>query len=204
MNKRKNGSHLILNFLLIMFFTVVCFAENSNSKDHISHKSTMINDEIYNAVTKQDSDKKMMPHGMMGHGMMNNMMKGNKINPNNSTSVDTANTWAAPSSADKLKNPLAGIEKVSEETKKNFNQDCVTCHGNEGKGDGPTSNLLEIPPADLTSAKVQKQSDGAIFWKITTGKGYMPSFKKTFKDKQRWEMVNYIRLLGKNKGDDKK
>lgn len=28
---------------------------------------------------------------------------------------------------------------------------CATCHGKEGKGDGPAASALKVPPADLTT-----------------------------------------------------
>jgi mono/diheme cytochrome c family protein len=42
---------------------------------------------------------------------------------------------------------------------------------------------------------VQQQSDGALFYKITEGRGPMPSFKTTLTEQQRWDVVNHIRTL---------
>jgi mono/diheme cytochrome c family protein len=28
---------------------------------------------------------------------------------------------------------------------------CATCHGSDGRGDGPAANALKVPPADLTT-----------------------------------------------------
>src|SRR5204863_3973098 len=41
---------------------------------------------------------------------------------------------------------------------------------------------------------VQKQTDGEIFWKISNGRGAMPPWKH-LPEKDRWEIVNYIRTL---------
>src|ERR1019366_1287418 len=46
---------------------------------------------------------------------------------------------------------------------------------------------------------VQKQTDGALHWMITEGHTPMPTFKTSLTDNQRWELVNYIRTLAKNK-----
>jgi len=35
---------------------------------------------------------------------------------------------------------------------------CATCHGKEGKGDGPVASALKVPPADLTT--LSKRNDG--------------------------------------------
>ena len=50
--------------------------------------------------------------------------------------------------------------------------------------------------ADLNLPVVQRQSDGAFFWKITNGnaKRGMPSFSK-IPELQRWQIVLYIRTL---------
>jgi mono/diheme cytochrome c family protein len=48
--------------------------------------------------------------------------------------------------------------------------------------------------ADWTSKKVQVESDGEIFWKISTGRGAMPSWKH-LPEAERWALVRYIRSL---------
>ncbi len=115
----------------------------------------------------------------------------NNINP------QSQNPWIAPKSADKEKNPLKGNASAVKEGKKLFTTYCVACHGDKGDGNGAAAAALNPKPKDLTSKEVQKQSDGAIFWKITTGNPPMLSFKTTLTDKQRWELVNYIREIKK-------
>jgi mono/diheme cytochrome c family protein len=110
--------------------------------------------------------------------------------------------WTAPKDADNVKNPLAGNASVIVEAKKLYVANCGPCHGEKGKGDGPAAQGLNPKPADHTSAGVQGQTDGAIFWKLTEGRTPMPGYKKIFSDQQRWELVNFIRTLakgGKNK-----
>jgi len=105
--------------------------------------------------------------------------------------------WKAPKSADELKNPFKNQKSSLSDGKMLFDQNCVSCHGDEGLGNGPASLSLNPKPANLTSKDVQKQSDGAIFWKITNGRGMMVSWKFTLSEKQRWYLVNYIRELAK-------
>lgn len=106
-------------------------------------------------------------------------------------------TWKAPKSADKLKNPLEGKSEAAKDGKNLFQIYCVTCHGDKGKGNGPSAAGLNPKPANLTIKQIQEQSDGALFWKITTGKPPMVSWKYTLSKKQRWELVDYIRQLAK-------
>ncbi|HEY7364186.1 MAG TPA: cytochrome c [Methylomirabilota bacterium] len=99
--------------------------------------------------------------------------------------------WKAPAEAKALKNTVKGVGNA----KKNIETNCVPCHGPGGKGDGPAAAALPPPkPADWTSAKIQKEADGELFWKISNGRGAMPPWKH-LPEKDRWEIVNYIRTL---------
>jgi len=106
--------------------------------------------------------------------------------------------WKAPADAKNVKNPQAAKKsdpKVLGDAKKVVEQNCVTCHGPNGKGDGPAAAALPPPkPADWTSSRVASETDGEIFWKISNGRGAMPPWKH-LPEQQRWELVNYIRSL---------
>jgi mono/diheme cytochrome c family protein len=106
-------------------------------------------------------------------------------------------SWVAPKTADDVKNPFKGNESTLQDAKKLYVKSCLSCHGSEGAGDGSQSTTLNPKPANLKNKTVQEQTDGAIFWKISNGKGQMVSWKFTLSDKQRWYLVNYIRELGK-------
>src|SRR5262245_47128826 len=77
--------------------------------------------------------------------------------------------WKAPADAKNVKNPTAAKKsdpKLLADAKKLAEQNCVTCHGPGGKGDGPAAAALPPPkPADWTSARVAGETDGEIFWK---------------------------------------
>ncbi len=106
--------------------------------------------------------------------------------------------WVAPSKYDTLKNPLKGNEESLKKGKKLYGQQCATCHGIKGKGDGVAGAALTPHPANFTSSKVQSQSDGAIFWKISSGRPPMAAYKDILTSEQRWQLVNYIRTFKKN------
>lgn len=99
--------------------------------------------------------------------------------------------WVAPAKEAARRNPLAGRPELAAGGQKVFNRGCAVCHGDE-------AHRAATKAHDLGSAAVQAQSDGALFWKITNGnarKG-MPSWSST-PEPQRWQLVLYIRSLGK-------
>lgn len=103
--------------------------------------------------------------------------------------------WVAPASADTLTNPVKNNPTAITEGKKLYDKYCWTCHGLNGKGDGPGAKNLNPKPADHTSAEVQDQSDGALYWKISKGRGSMAPYERTLNKTQRWQLVSYIRSL---------
>jgi mono/diheme cytochrome c family protein len=113
--------------------------------------------------------------------------------------VQDATKWVAPASADKTVNPVGINDQSIAAGKILFAKNCEQCHGKKGRGDGPKSAELEKQVGDLTAPDFVKQSDGAIFWKITQGRKPMPTFKKDLTDNQRWQLVAYVRELGKAK-----
>jgi len=102
--------------------------------------------------------------------------------------------WKAdPKCVTGAKNSVKGVGGA----KKTVETNCVTCHGASGKGDGAAAAALPPPkPADWTSPKVQAESDPVLFCKISDGRGAMPPWKH-LPEKDRWELVNYIRTLKK-------
>jgi mono/diheme cytochrome c family protein len=106
-----------------------------------------------------------------------------------------AQKFNAPASADTMHNPFKNAASAAMDGKKVYTQYCVVCHGEKGKGDGAAVAGLSKKPADHTSVAFQKQSDGAIYWKIANGNSPMPAFKATLKPKQIWQLVNYARTL---------
>ena len=103
--------------------------------------------------------------------------------------------WVAPPDANNLKNPLAGNTAVLKDAKTLYTSMCAPCHGDKGRGDGPAAMALNPRPADHSSATIQSETDGSLFWKMTTGKGAMQSYKTQLTEQQRWSLVNYIRTL---------
>ncbi|NOY51036.1 MAG: cytochrome c [Chlorobi bacterium] len=109
-----------------------------------------------------------------------------------------AGQWVAPEDASKVTNPYAGDEQVTKDGETLFTQLCLVCHGKKGKGDGIGGMSLNPRPSNFTKSAVQDQSDGALYWKITTGRPPMAAYETVLNDKQRWSLVNYIRKFKKD------
>jgi mono/diheme cytochrome c family protein len=94
--------------------------------------------------------------------------------------------WMAPSNAAAKQNPLANRPDAAAGGAKLFQDRCAMCHGADARG-------TEDAP-DLLQSDVQAQSDGALFWKISTGnsRSGMPSFSY-LPELQRWQLVLYLR-----------
>ena len=105
--------------------------------------------------------------------------------------------WSAPAAEAQKKNPVAATESSLAAGRKIYSKTCVMCHGKTGDADGPAVIELNIHPAKLSDPKLATESDGSLFWKITTGKKPMPAFGKRFSETDRWHLVNYIRTLPK-------
>jgi mono/diheme cytochrome c family protein len=104
--------------------------------------------------------------------------------------------WVAPRRKARAKNPVAVSKESIAAGKLLFQNGCVSCHGDAGKGDGAAAAFLTVHPPDLTSAKAAKESDGALYWKISSGRSPMPSFEAIYTPEQRWQIINYVRTLG--------
>ena len=117
----------------------------------------------------------------------------------NSSNAQSSN-WIAPEHSNSLKNPFVGNESDTADGKKIFEQMCVLCHGVQGKGNGAAGLTLERKPANFLALKnIANETDGEIFWKITVGKPPMSSYDELLTEDQRWQLVNYIRVLNKKK-----
>jgi mono/diheme cytochrome c family protein len=112
-------------------------------------------------------------------------------------SFSFSDPWKAPAAAKNISNPLTNNSDATAEGKKLYTNMCVVCHGNKGRGDGIAGMTLKPKPSNLTQSLVQDQTDGEIFWKITEGRAPMASYKEILSQEQRWQLVNYLRLLKK-------
>ncbi|MBI2891542.1 MAG: c-type cytochrome [Nitrospirae bacterium] len=79
-----------------------------------------------------------------------------------------------------------------------FAELCVTCHGPEGNGQGPAAADLPRRPADLTDPMwIVMETDQDWYDVITYGRRpVMPPWKDHLSDRDRWDLVAFLRTLG--------
>ena len=106
--------------------------------------------------------------------------------------------WAVPEKNAKMANPVKADAETIKVGKEVWTKHCVSCHGKTGAGDGSKAAQLETAMEDISTAAVQGQSDGELFYKISEGRDEMPSFKKKISDtEEMWSVVNFMRTLKK-------
>jgi mono/diheme cytochrome c family protein len=98
--------------------------------------------------------------------------------------------WIAPQEAKKMKSPIKATQASIQKGKEIYEKKCALCHGIEGDGNGPTSVGLNPKPTNFKGGHREKMTDGEHFWKITTGRGPMPSFEKDLTVEERWHVIN--------------
>lgn len=102
-----------------------------------------------------------------------------------------AQGWDVPADK-KAKNSYIKFDgATSKEGEAIYTKNCLSCHGNPGKGNSLKS-LKPIPP-DVSSVTTQKLTDGELFYILNTGRVLMPSFKNVLSENDRWKVISYIR-----------
>jgi len=74
-----------------------------------------------------------------------------------------------------------------------YARQCVACHGARGKGDGPTARKTNVEMPDLTSPDTADDTDQAFFNVVTKGSKPMPAFRDRLGERERWDVVHYVR-----------
>ena len=112
------------------------------------------------------------------------------------TVVNTARNWSATSAARSLKNPVPPTAEAIAAAKLDYAEHCRSCHGEKGDGKGEKAPELSVAPGDFTNARTMSgRTDGELFWQITRGRLPMPAFEDKLTDRERWQLVDYIRTF---------
>ena len=100
-------------------------------------------------------------------------------------SANSVAHWPVPATKTTKLNPVSATSDSTDEGEHIYKERCTGCHG--------PITIVGSQPRDLSSDRVQRQSDGALFWKIRQGKRDMPGFKHQLNRRQVWHVINYMR-----------
>jgi mono/diheme cytochrome c family protein len=79
--------------------------------------------------------------------------------------------------------------------KATFEENCTFCHGDDGTGKTPPG--MALGAHDLTSSEVKKKTDSELMETIIHGRNKMPPFGDKLDTNQVYDLILYIRTLGK-------
>jgi len=96
------------------------------------------------------------------------------------------------------RNPYSSEQSVIEDGRVLYQENCASCHGVEGTGDGEVANSLSPSPALLAYMIHQPMSvDEYMLWSIAEGgesfETDMPAFKDTLSTDEIWKIITYMR-----------
>ena len=81
-----------------------------------------------------------------------------------------------------------------------YAENCVPCHGPQGKGDGVLAKTFPKPPVDmLTEPHTAKHTAGDFFSWLTSGipGTPMPVFGMKLSEEERWDIVNFLHAMSR-------
>jgi len=111
------------------------------------------------------------------------------------STISFAQEWVVPESDKAKANPIEiNLENVNAGSEI-FKANCQSCHGEPGMNNGLA--LTPIPP-DVTSAKMQANTEGGLFYKITKGRGAMPAFT-ALQVNDIWKVSGFIKSFSSEK-----
>ena len=106
-------------------------------------------------------------------------------------------SWRAPAWADSLKSPYIVEPLTLPQGEELFIHYCQSCHGDNGAGRGATDKLLGLKASIDYEKRMNQQTDGALFWKLSEGKENWHSYKEMLTEEQRWQLIAYLRDIAK-------
>ena len=102
-----------------------------------------------------------------------------------------------------LPNPVPADLASLERGEVLFNRICAVCHGPAGVG--AQANMIEYIPLliayNLSGPVVAGYTDGFIYGIMRVGRGLMPPYGHQISHFDRWNIVNYIRVLQRQAGN---
>jgi mono/diheme cytochrome c family protein len=98
--------------------------------------------------------------------------------------------WVVPDDRKGRLSTFPFIDETRKEGEWFYRINCQSCHGDPGE-----NNYIALvpPPGYPATEKIQRNSDGEIFYKLSVGRGQMPSFRSVLTTGEIWKVVSYLR-----------
>lgn len=131
--------------------------------------------------------KELWGPGRMPKGMMTRLLR-------HTTYVN----YGVPAEYDGAKSTEAASPETTAAGARLYAQNCASCHGKDGLGDGDAENALSPSPALLAYMIRRPISvDEYLLWAISDGgaqfQSQMPAFKDKLKRDEIWQVIAYMR-----------
>lgn len=98
-----------------------------------------------------------------------------------------------PADKEQTGNPIASSSQSIAIGRTFYVQNCQSCHGINGRGDGPQAPTLPVAPADFR-VHIPYHQDEFFFRVMTNGLGnIMPSFGERLTEDERWNILNFLK-----------
>lgn len=95
-------------------------------------------------------------------------------------------------------NPLPATVDNIDAGKRIWTRECAVCHGDAARGEGIYRQGIEpVPPSFNDTGTYNDYTDADYFWRISEGVPWtaMPTWKAVYSERERWELVTYIRTM---------
>jgi len=133
-------------------------------------------------------------HGMMGGWPMGHGWHGSGPMPRHHVAM----MWGIPEPYTSMTNPLPRTQATLDKGATVYAENCLSCHGKEGLGDGEAGRSLSPPPGNLAwlSDMPMSQWDAFMYWTIAEGGAQfgtaMPAFRGSLSKEEIWEVTAYV------------
>lgn len=184
MKRRYRIVFVILGFMALAaipfftFYPASAAAQSSNQGAQPDHR------DMWNPYWAQ---RHMWGPGPMGSGMRHRMMRHR-----------TFMQQGVPEAYHGARNPLNPDSSVIGEGGVLYQENCASCHGMTGMGDGEAARSLNPSPALLAyMIQMPMSVDEYMYWSISDGGAAfgtaMPAFKDILSEDEIWKIVTYMR-----------
>ena len=95
-----------------------------------------------------------------------------------------------------VKNPTMDFDSSIIRGEGMFIKNCSKCHGLNGNGYGVVAHGFTTWPRQLwVWNNADTSADGYLFWILENGKSDMPPWGLVLSEKERWDLINYIKTI---------